>query len=100
MALCRRALPLADSVERLCQSRQSEERLSLRREAAEVERPDSSELGGDEREAARSFATRALNRQSEERRSLRREAAAVERPDSSELGGDDREREAAKCRGS
>ena len=62
MALCRRAPPLADSVERLCQSRQSEERLSLRREAAEVERPDSSELGGNEREieAARSFAACAL----------------------------------------
>ena len=28
-------------------SRQSSERLSLRREAAEVERPDSSEVGGD-----------------------------------------------------
>ena len=46
MALCRRAPPLADSIERLrCRSRQSGERLSLRREAAEVERPDSSEVG-------------------------------------------------------
>ena len=45
MALCCRAPPLADSIERLCRSRQSGEWLSLRREAAEVERPDSSEVG-------------------------------------------------------
>ena len=53
MALCRRAPSLADSVGRFrCRSRQSGERLSLRMEAAEVERLESSEVGGVDRELA------------------------------------------------